>query len=208
MNSDLDSVNQQSLSWRQRLSVWRAARGFTLIEVLVVMAIIAALAALVAGGFRMAGRARIESRVRTELNGLIVAIEAYKKKYGFYPPDNFRAPNIYDPSRPPLYYELVGWTGPKQDLDGVTNAFNVGGFVNSDAERQNFLPNLKPKSYTAIPGRSPQVFVLTVPALGPAGEFNPWNYRSSKPENNTESFDLWAEVILSSKTNKIANWKE
>ena len=192
------SVNQNSV----------ARRGFTLIELLVVIAIIAALAALITGLGRVAYRARIENRVKAELHQLVGAIEAYKKKYGFYPPDNFRVPNVYDPVHPPLYYELVGWTGTRDELSGVTNAFNVGGFVNSDAERKNFLPSLKPKGFTAIPGRSPQIFVLTVPAIGPGGEFNPWNYRSTRPENNTESFDLWAEVILGSKTNIISNWKE
>ena len=85
---------------------------------------------------------------------------------------------------------------------------DLGGFVNADSERKNFLPNLKPKGFAALPNRTPPTFVLTVPAIGPAGEFNTWNYRSTRPENNTESFDLWAEVILGSKTNKISNWKE
>jgi prepilin-type N-terminal cleavage/methylation domain-containing protein len=192
------SVNQYSV----------ARRGFTLIELLVVIAIIALLAAMTVGGFKYSGPARIQSRVKAELHQLVGAIEGYKKKYGFYPPDNFRAPSTPDPSRPPLYYELIGWTGTPEELNGVTNAFNVGGFVNSEPDRKSFLPNLKPKAYAAIPGRTPQVFVLTVPAMGPAGAFNTWNYRSTKPENNTESFDLWAEVIMSSKTNIIGNWKE
>jgi prepilin-type N-terminal cleavage/methylation domain-containing protein len=208
MNSHLYTANQHSVSRHSCASVRRASSGFTLIELLVVIAIIVALAAMVAGGFKVAGRGRIESRVKVERDQLVNAIESYKKKFGFYPPDNFRAPNAYDPTRPPLYYELVGWTGTKDELNGVTNAFNVGGFVNSDSDRVNFLPNLKPKGYAALPSRSPQTFVLTVPAIGPAGEFNTWNYRSTRPENNTESFDLWAEVIISSKTNKIGNWKE
>lgn len=180
-----------------------ARHGFTLIELLVVIAIIAALSAMVVGVGRVAYRARIESRVKAELNMLVGAIEAYHKKFGFYPPDN-----LNDSSRPPLYYELVGWTGTRQELDGVTNFFGVGGFVNSESDQKNFLPSLKPKGYAAIPGQVPQKFVLTFPAIGPAGEFNTWNYRSTKPTNNTESFDLWINVILSSKTNTFSNWKE
>jgi prepilin-type N-terminal cleavage/methylation domain-containing protein len=197
-------------------------RGFTLIELLVVIAIIAMLAALIVGLGRPAYRMRIESRAKAELNMLVGAIEAYHKKFGFYPPDNAN-----DTSRPPLYYELVGWMGTKQELEGVTNRFGVAGFVNSVVaadqpeldrimnsdderkhQRKNFLPNLKPKGFAAIPGQFPQTFVLTFPAIGPAGEFNTWNYRSTKPVNNTESFDLWLDVILSSKTNTIGNWKE
>jgi prepilin-type N-terminal cleavage/methylation domain-containing protein len=181
-------------------------RGFTLIELLVVIAIIAALAALVTGVGRTAYRARVESRVKTELHMLVGAIEAYHKKFGFYPPDNAN-----DSTRPPLYYELVGWTGTANELGDITNAFGVGGFVNSDPERKNFLANLKPKGFTAIPGRTPPIYVLTFPAVGPGAEgafFNTWNYRSTKPTNNTESFDLWINLILSSKTNTISNWKE
>src|SRR5689334_24865893 len=83
-------------------------RGFTLIELLVVIAIIAALSALVAGLSRVAYRARIENRVKTELTGIVGAIEAYQKKFGFYPPDNSDPQNS---TLPPLYYELVGWSG-------------------------------------------------------------------------------------------------
>ncbi len=182
-------------------------RGFTLIELLVVIAIIAALAAMIAGLGRVAYRARVENRARAELNMLVGAIEAYHKKFGFYPPDNAIQ---NDSTLPPLYYELVGWTGTKEELQGVTNAFGVGGFVNSDGDRKNFLPNLKPKGHTAIPGKNPPTHVLTFPAVGPgsAGEFNTWNYRSTKPTNNTESFDIWLSVILGSKTNVISNWKE
>lgn len=177
-------------------------QGFTLIELLVVIAIIAALAAMVVGLWPVANRWRVETRAKTELNQLIVAIEAYKKNFGFYPPDNQN-----DSARPPLYYELAGWSGTQQELDGVKTAFGVDGFVNSKPEPKNFLANLKPRGYAAIPGRFPQTLVLAFPAIGPAGEFNAWNYRSTRPTNNTETFDLWLDVILGGKTNTIGNWK-
>ena len=224
MNSHRHTASQHSISLSccRRLSVLRAARGFTLIELLVVIAIIVALAAMAVGGFKYSGKARIESRARAELNTLVGAIEAYHKKFGFYPPENAN-----DSSLPPLYYELVGWVGLKRDLEGVTNRFGVAGFVNSVVaedqneldrimnsederkhQRKNFLPNLKPRGFREIAGSSPFAYVLTFPAIGPAGEFNTWHYRSAKPVNNTETFDLWIEVIMSSKTNTIGNWKE
>ena len=177
--------------------------GFSLVELLVVMGIIGALAALIAGMFRASFGPRMESRAKAERDMLIGAIEAYKNKFGFYPPDNQK-----DSALPPLYYELVGWSGTQQELNGVKTAFGVDGFVNSDPERKNFLSNLKSKGFAAIPSRSPQTFVLTFPAIGPAGEFNTWNYRSTKPTNNTVTYDLWLHVIRNSKTNTICNWKE
>jgi hypothetical protein len=35
---------------------------------------------------------------------------------------------------------------------------------------------------------------------------NPWRYVSSNPTNNPGGFDLWVDVIIGGKTNRIANW--
>ena len=35
---------------------------------------------------------------------------------------------------------------------------------------------------------------------------NPWRYNSSNPTNNPGHFDLWVDIILSGKTNRISNW--
>ena len=77
--------------------------GFTLIELLVVIAIIAILAALVVGLSGTAGRKMTESRVKAELAAIETAIEAYKNKFGHYPPDNPDTPTLNA-----LYYELTG----------------------------------------------------------------------------------------------------
>ena len=74
-----------------------------MIEMLVVIAIIAIIAGLVLAGAGAIQKSARTKRVQTELATLVTAIENYKTKLGFYPPDN---PS--DATRPPLFYELTG----------------------------------------------------------------------------------------------------
>ena len=80
-----------------------ARRGFTLVELLVVIAIIGILAGLVVGLSGTASYKMRESRTRAELVARETAIEAYKAKFGHYPPCNEDNPAINS-----LYYELPG----------------------------------------------------------------------------------------------------
>lgn len=69
------------------------ATGFTLVEMLVVIAIIAVLAALLIPAVMMAIRAARNTAIALEIKQLDTAIEAYRLEKGDYPP-NFRDPNI------------------------------------------------------------------------------------------------------------------
>jgi prepilin-type N-terminal cleavage/methylation domain-containing protein len=62
--------------------------AFTLVELLVVIVIIGILAGLITVGASRALIAAKETRVKTEVDNLHGAIEAYKQKYGEYPPSN------------------------------------------------------------------------------------------------------------------------
>ncbi|MDX1946996.1 MAG: type II secretion system protein [Pirellulaceae bacterium] len=71
------------------LSSKRSARGFTLVEMLVVMGIIAVLIALLMPAVMIAVNSARRARIATEVNALSQAVETYKSTTGDYPP-NFR----------------------------------------------------------------------------------------------------------------------
>jgi prepilin-type N-terminal cleavage/methylation domain-containing protein len=105
--------------------------GFTLIEMLVVTAIIGILAALifpVAGSVR---KVRDLKRTRTELMLVATAIEGYKDKLGHYPPDNALSTDLtLRYARNPLCYELRGTSlinqgAAYQCLDGSAQVANT-----------------------------------------------------------------------------------
>ncbi|QSH41332.1 type II secretion system protein [Lentisphaerota bacterium ZTH] len=72
---------KQSPSIRQKAET----RSFSLVEMLVVMAIIAILLALGAGGYQVARRALSKSRTEALLAKVKLALESYKSRHGYYP---------------------------------------------------------------------------------------------------------------------------
>ena len=206
-------------------------RAFTLIELLVVIAIISILAALVIPIGKAVNRRKIVAKARAELAQAQIAIEAYKASLGHYPPDNVGNPIINQ-----LYFELRGTTNTGttyRTLDGSaeipmrpasiqTYFAGVSGFINctqpggSDEGRKAkaFLPDLKPGQIGDIstsPSDRVKILVCSVPwpnnGLAPNG-LNPIRYNSSYPTNNPNSFDLWIDVIIDGKTNRLSNWSQ
>lgn len=64
-----------------------ARRGFTLVELLTVVAIIGILASLITAAAIMARTAALNAVAATRIADLAMAVEAYKNKYSEYPPD-------------------------------------------------------------------------------------------------------------------------
>src|ERR1700677_2154910 len=62
--------------------------GFTLTEILVVIVIIAILAALITPALSAVLWSARQTKIKVEVDQLASAIEAYKAKYGSYPPAN------------------------------------------------------------------------------------------------------------------------
>jgi prepilin-type N-terminal cleavage/methylation domain-containing protein len=77
--------------------------AFTLIELLIVIGIIVLLAGMLFTAIPAIQRVKTTSRLKNEMTQIQTAIDAYKAKKGFYPPDN---PG--NPTTNQLYYELIG----------------------------------------------------------------------------------------------------
>jgi prepilin-type N-terminal cleavage/methylation domain-containing protein len=201
--------------------------AFTLIELMVVIAVIAILAGMLFPAARAVTRNRKIAVARAELAQITSAIDNYKAKTGTYPPDN---PN--DPAQNPLYYELSGTTNNGVDyvtLDGrsdipltvATATFGVAGFVNSGVSAkgtdeapapQNFLQNFRlNQSQTNL--NNVRMMVCSVawdprvpaPLAGADPTMNPWRYNSSHPTNNP-TYDLWVDLPIGNKTYRVSNW--
>ena len=190
------------------------AAGFTLIEILVVIAILAILAGLVVSLAPAAAEKKIRSRAQALISELDLAIGSYRADLGFLPPDN---PG--NPKRPPLYYELKGSVADPTSTRftmadnhfvvtaQLQTAFGIDGFANaagSDAEVKDFYKSLTPKSYQEDSG----IRYLVIPVPGPDGDFNPVRYNASSTDRvNLDSYDLWVDVMIGGKAVKIGNWK-
>lgn len=72
----------------------RIRKAFTLVEMLVVIVILGILAALVSGAAVGAMRAARQGKIVLEINALASGLEAYKLKYGEYPPNFTDSSNL------------------------------------------------------------------------------------------------------------------
>jgi prepilin-type N-terminal cleavage/methylation domain-containing protein len=227
LNTQHATRNTHRSTFRTPHSAHRTGRAFTLVELLVVISIIVVLAAATFPAVGTAKIAMMRARAKSELAQIETAIERYKQKLGYYPPDN--APN-WDLNQ--LYYELLGTTysgSIYQTLDQsaqigaailpTTFGPNVTGFMNCNRPGGDelsgavaFLKGLKAAQFLALPGGCTILGAsldgpLTYP--NPLGsKLNPWRYNSSSPRYNPKSFDLWIDVMAGSKTNRISNWSD
>jgi len=177
-------------------------RAFTLIEMLVVIAIIGILAGLILGVLPAVQEKKIRGRVHAELEAVATVIESYKEKKGFYPPENLKSPDL-----PALYYELTSSAIPGPSLaaaDSFGINTNIVNFASEDAH--NFYPNVRPTQISTING----VSFLAVQARGVNDEnMVTWRYRAgTNAVHNHDAFDLWADVKIGNKNIAIGNWSD
>ena len=205
-------------------------RAFTLVELLVVMAVIATLAAILFPVFSNIKKGGALKKTRAQLGKVVLAIEAYKAQHGHYPPDNTNNVAVNQ-----LYYELGGTKlvngNEYQTESGQGNILasdlptffgGVSGFVNvsrgSGDEAQaakNNLIGIPPSDYLLVTNgvKSGIVIGTTIKGLMMLSNpnelsINPFRYVSTGATNNPSHFDLWVDVIIGGKTNRISNWSE
>jgi hypothetical protein len=206
-----------------------------------VIAIVAVLAGLGYGAYQIIAARLFEARVRAALpqlyarvreqrGTLVRAIEAYKARFGVYPPDHVlsRQPVVVDPVTNTLLYELVGAIyNPTNNLLSVggleaaeaayvQEVFQIDAFRNC-AESQGGLQHFLPAENVPIRllHDDPDVFVLGCPAwpeeVDPEVvwkvDISSWRYVSSTPTNNPGRFDLWIEVKANGQKVTIGNWQ-
>lgn len=220
-------MNMNAAATRRSPALPRTMRGFTLVEMLVVLGIIGILSAIVVGAVSQVGPKKMISVTKAKRFELATFIELYKTDLGSYPRDN-----PANPGTNTLFYELTGvlftnnlvtpanatFTSPLDSTNNLTSAqlnavFGTVGILNVAR------PGSRPKSYIKNPVeghdyRPVRVGVNTVMLLTPppAAQKNPaatvtWNYdASSTRRRNMAGFDLWVELVVKGTTNRYGNW--
>ncbi len=148
----------------------RSRSGFTLVELLVVIAIITVLAGMTVGGALLVRNRAIEAAVVMDLKQLEMACQAYKEKFGEYPPDgrdlaavarhlrkafpraNITVPPTLDPSTALVFWlggmrdstntKFIGFSADPSDpfQNETTSPSRIGPFFDFDLNRLSATP--------------------------------------------------------------------
>jgi len=154
-------------------------RAFTLVELMVVMAIIAILATFSMGIYGSAKRKGVESRLKTELAAIELALENYKAKNSQYP---YSEP--WDYEYPPTNWKPLE-TGDPQPLGNRLYHYLVIEPMTDD--RKPHLPNVRESQHEG------ESLLAPVADLRGGAPFVKWYYNSNNPRFNKISYDLWVE---------------
>lgn len=153
-------------------------RAFTLIEVLVVIAVVAVLAAITLSISSGARDKAAQDRARSELAVLSTALERYRAVYGAYPQDE------QDPTA--LLQALSGNRTPSGGVDTRAPFITLAGLVLSDAEDAMVDPWDQP--YVYVPFNSGVRKGFRLYSIGQDGR--------DVPPTSSGVFDKWADENL------------
>jgi type II secretory pathway pseudopilin PulG len=190
-------------SFVTRISSFRARGAFTLIELIVVIAIIIVLAGLILSIVGYVQKKGSRSRAETEIAAMSAACESYKADNGIYPRDAITTdvldtiaetdPNNYRAACQYAYGELTG----DRDFDGTTDtglrsylSLKPGSLLRDDMS----IPPSSSNQVTAIrdPFGNSYGYSTKMAATG-GGGYNP-------------TFDLWSTANSADPNHWIKNW--
>jgi prepilin-type N-terminal cleavage/methylation domain-containing protein len=103
------------------------------------------------------------------------------------------------------------------NVQGVANTSTRTHSDDSGSAASSFLTHLLPNQFAPVDtGNAPRVLILVCPIAWPGNlspllpnappGTNPWRYTSSHPTNNVGSYDLWVDLVIRGKTNRVCNW--
>jgi prepilin-type N-terminal cleavage/methylation domain-containing protein len=171
-----------------RISLFGASRAFTLIELIVVIAIIVVLAGLILSTMGYVQKKGARARAETEIAAMSAALESYKADNGIYPRDsqtdllnstNDGNPAHYSTACRYMYGEVTG----DRDFDGATDSGSKSYFTLKPASLLRADMSQPPSSSNQVTGiRDPfgnSYGYSTMMAASGTGGYNP-------------TFDLWS----------------
>jgi prepilin-type N-terminal cleavage/methylation domain-containing protein len=218
-------------------SALRTARAFTLIELLTVIAIMALLAAFTFPVLTAVKRQQYLRTARAELDEITTALQRYHDKYGVYPPSNpylnpavntlyYELSGATNDLASGNYITLDGASAIGTKAYGnafktASPAFSIGGIINCSKgggedgiTARDFLPNLRQNRIGTSATTGLSISNLITSVRGPDASYMPLGVQDLNPfrylypgTNNPNSFDLWIDLKISGKTNRICNWK-
>ncbi|MEJ2347571.1 MAG: prepilin-type N-terminal cleavage/methylation domain-containing protein [Patescibacteria group bacterium] len=125
-------------------------KGFTLVELLVVMAILGVLVTLVAGGFRTSQMRGRDGKRKSDLREIANSLEIFLSDHGEYPDDSAGGRIQACPYDPSLGSGDCSW-GSSEFTDGQTVYFKI--LPADPVSSQSYI-------YRIVPGSSNQKFQL------------------------------------------------
>ena len=154
---------------------------FTLLELLVVIAVITILVGIVIGGFGIANRKAAEAKTRALLTQLEIAFDQYKQQFGYFP----QWPRVSSEPQPIVYMFVMG-----RKVSTTTPHTRYHGL-----EQPN-PPDPSDPNKAADPGRyyldaSALTFTSTADDGQLKDAFDNSVYYQCPGEMNPEGYDLW-----------------
>ncbi|MDG2123124.1 MAG: type II secretion system protein GspG [Verrucomicrobiales bacterium] len=178
-------------SSKQSLS--RNRQGFTLMELLIVISIMALLAGLVAATAQSMNRAARAKKAVTQIAAMETGLESYKVDYGEYPEAkgsskmDFEGSGSYNVSGARMLYQAL--SGDGSDAISGTEGSASNGQMGDTTDGEIYLPYLDPEnnSQNMVANEEEDYYLAD-----PFGK--PYQYRKAGgPERtNNITYDLWS----------------